>query len=88
MKDIYLSVSDLKERAKNARKDVESVDALRQRTPSLGESIFIGKKLFVWIPEDSTTDDGVTSVRPTSITETGPGRYRRATVLFPLINRQ
>lgn len=83
MKDLVLSVSELTAKAKAARIDVADVESLRAiSVPAEGASFMVSRILFVWMPQDLTSDDGITSVKPSSLPASTAGRYRRATFNF------
>ncbi len=80
MSEMRLGARELAEKARTARKDVLDVAALRLiGIPRPGESFFVKDALFIWAPDDRTPDDGIVSVKPTSLGASSPGRYLRAT---------
>lgn len=88
MSEHRIALKDLACKAKAARKDVADVAGLRkQALLSPGASFLVQKTLFVFVPEDLTPDDGVTSVRPESISEGSPGRFRRTGFARPAPKR-
>jgi hypothetical protein len=87
MNDIALNVRELSEKAKTAV-DVASLGELRAAPlPAEGKSFRVNGVIYVWAGTDKSSDDGVSSIRPTSVAPQSPGRYRRATLTFPFIRR-
>lgn len=85
MNDLALLVRELKEKVLSARRDVETLDQLRLLAiPANGTSFKISVMVYMWVAEDLTLDDGVSAVRPASVSSASPGRYRRITIRMPL----
>lgn len=78
MKYLALNVSDLVEKVKSARNDVQDLGSLRKiAVPVDGTSFLIEKALYVFVAGDRSEDDGTSSVKPESVSASKPGRYRR-----------
>jgi transcriptional regulator of met regulon len=79
MKGIPLKISELAEKGRTARTDVANVDALRKiAVPDNGSSFRVEKTLYVFVSDDLTDDDAISSIRSESIPASKPGRFRRA----------
>lgn len=78
MKHIALGVQDLIVKVRQARVDVESLEELRKiGVPEDGASFMIQRVLYIFIADDKTDDDGLSSIRSESIPAFKPGRFRR-----------
>jgi len=83
MKDLPLSVPELKAKANAARTDVQDVAALGLLPiPAPGTSFRIDKMIYVWVPGDVTAPDGASSIKSAAA---AAGRYRRVTLRMPFM---
>lgn len=81
MKDIAFGVRDLIEKVREARVGVESVGQLRKiAVPEDGTSFMVQKVPYIFVADDKTDDDGISSIRPDSIPASKGGRYLRAMI--------
>jgi hypothetical protein len=78
MKDIALSASELTSKGRAARTDVGDLESLRKiAMPADGSSFLVQRTLYIFVADDRTDDDGVSSIRPKSVPAFKPGRFRR-----------
>ncbi len=85
MSDFRLAPIDFISKINTARRDAPDVEALRQQTILVDGMPFIAMvTLFVFVADDMTPDDGVTSVRPDIIPPSSPGRFRQTGFGVPL----
>lgn len=87
MKDLPLPPRELAAKAAAANRHFLYVDELRTAAlPSNGDSFMIGKALYVFMVDDGTPEDGVSSIAPVALPLGMPNaRYRRVTVRFPFL---
>lgn len=78
MNDFALNAPELIAKGRAARTDVADLSTLRKiAVPADGSSFLIEKTLYIFIADDKTEDDGVSSIRSESIPASKPGRFRR-----------
>jgi len=81
MRDIGFMPRDYAAKMKAARTDIPDLASLKKLNGvDPGTAFLFGRSMFVWLPNDTTPDDGVTSLRPEGLPPAAAGRYRRATV--------
>jgi hypothetical protein len=78
MKDIALRASELISKGRAARTDVADLGSLRKIVvPADGSSFLVQRTLYIFVADDRTDDDGVSSIRPENVPAFKPGRFRR-----------
>jgi hypothetical protein len=84
MSDLTLHANEIAKRSKALRRDVKSLEDLRNvKFQKNGEAFLVERRIYIWVRDDVTPDDGKSSIRSNSIHISSPGRFRRATVIVP-----
>lgn len=85
MKDLELSLTDLKSKASSARTDMGNLASLKALVfPKDRESFMVAGTLYIWLASDTTPDDGRTCLAPSGVPASVPGRFRIPKMLAPL----
>lgn len=86
MKDVGLSLADVVAKTKAARTDIGDLVSLKAiAAPKDGESFMVAKTLYIWSANDTTPDDGRTSLARQNVST--PGRFRIPKILLPQHSR-
>ena len=84
MNDLTLRASEIVKRSKTLRRDVKSLEDLRNlKFQKNGEAFLVERRIYIWVASDTTPDDGKSSIRSSSLHASAPGRFRRAIITVP-----
>lgn len=84
MTDLKLTRDEILKKVSGLRRDVKSLEGLRNlKFQKNGEAFLVENRIYIWVRDDVTPDDGQTSIQSNSIHASSPGRFRRAAVTIP-----